>query len=452
MLVKLIASELTEGEIDFVSLVKHGANRSPFKIVKSEEIETTTTSSSDVTNTPTVGPLRVADLAKVEKDFSSFPGSVDFKENIGAAAFFPSLHSAMEALAESTFNSLNKAVNLGEAAEQIDKNLGAFKKHVNALVKSLPDSVIKADREGLLNALEGSNLEPSETNSIGKEGNAMTGTKISEAVGGDLDGLMDSDSIQKDAAALEAADAKASEAVTTEAAGEQVVETEGTQTVANDKITKETAPEAEGINDPIVDQVTDIGDVVLPAMPEGFKQEKLSVKQFVEGELIEVPALFAVNAETGEQVFIEFVDKKSDKGKKKNPFAPKAKEEDAKPEQEATDARLETNDPFMAGLNLIGKGMNAQNETLEKINETLTQQTETLKKVVETNEEKIKKAEQTAFVQRFDDLDESLQTLNGHDPITKTDADDNISDDVFKGLCPELENLEDRLRSKGSLQ
>ena len=38
MRVKMIANELTEAEIDFVSLVKHGANRSPFKIIKAEDI------------------------------------------------------------------------------------------------------------------------------------------------------------------------------------------------------------------------------------------------------------------------------------------------------------------------------------------------------------------------------------------------------------------------------
>ena len=36
-MIKMIASELVDGEIEFISLVKHGANRSPFKIVKTEE-------------------------------------------------------------------------------------------------------------------------------------------------------------------------------------------------------------------------------------------------------------------------------------------------------------------------------------------------------------------------------------------------------------------------------
>ena len=40
MKIKIKANEITDGEIDFVSLVKHGANRSAFKIVKTEEEQT----------------------------------------------------------------------------------------------------------------------------------------------------------------------------------------------------------------------------------------------------------------------------------------------------------------------------------------------------------------------------------------------------------------------------
>ncbi len=37
MKIKIIANELVDGEVEYVSLVKHGANRSPFKIVKAEQ-------------------------------------------------------------------------------------------------------------------------------------------------------------------------------------------------------------------------------------------------------------------------------------------------------------------------------------------------------------------------------------------------------------------------------
>lgn len=37
MKIKIVANELVDGEVEYVSLVKHGANRSPFKIMKAEQ-------------------------------------------------------------------------------------------------------------------------------------------------------------------------------------------------------------------------------------------------------------------------------------------------------------------------------------------------------------------------------------------------------------------------------
>ena len=37
MKIRLVANELVDGEVEYVSLVKRGANRSPFKIVKEEQ-------------------------------------------------------------------------------------------------------------------------------------------------------------------------------------------------------------------------------------------------------------------------------------------------------------------------------------------------------------------------------------------------------------------------------
>ena len=37
MKIKIKATELVDGEIEYVSLVKHGASRSPFKIIKADE-------------------------------------------------------------------------------------------------------------------------------------------------------------------------------------------------------------------------------------------------------------------------------------------------------------------------------------------------------------------------------------------------------------------------------
>lgn len=37
MKIRLVANELVDGEVEYISLVKHGANRSPFKIIKAEQ-------------------------------------------------------------------------------------------------------------------------------------------------------------------------------------------------------------------------------------------------------------------------------------------------------------------------------------------------------------------------------------------------------------------------------
>ena len=38
MRIKLLANELIDGEIEYVSLVKHGANQQPFTIIKTEDL------------------------------------------------------------------------------------------------------------------------------------------------------------------------------------------------------------------------------------------------------------------------------------------------------------------------------------------------------------------------------------------------------------------------------
>jgi len=452
MLIKLIANELVEGDIDFVSLVKHGANRAPFKIVKaltfpdsggSDGVTTTTNITSDTDWVALDKPVSI-----IDKNFSSFPESSDFNENIGAAAFFPGLHNAMEALAASTFNSLDKADSMDDAASQIDKNLMAFRKHVNALVKNLPATVLKEDKERLLSGIGSSTLEASETNTSGKEDSVMTGERIPEAMGGDLDGL--NDTIEKDAAALAIADSQASVAVEAEAA----VEKEGGTQTVTEPVEKETKTEAAGVNDPVVEETTDTGEVAAP-MPKGFVETNLSIKQFVDGELVDVEARFAVNEETGEQVFLGYQetektsDGKGKKRKKDDPFnaSTAGADEQNIPEAVVSNETPQSGNPFMEGLNLIGKEMNAQNSMLAKHGETLEKINTTLEKVVETNEEKIEKAENATLVQADFNLDESLATLNGHSPVVKTDADDNTGD-IFKGLAPELEHLYDTAQKR----
>jgi hypothetical protein len=66
MKIKLVANELVDGEIEFISLVKHGANRSPFVIVKAEE---------ETAPSPWAGLL--PELDRLQKRFAGWTGNAD---------------------------------------------------------------------------------------------------------------------------------------------------------------------------------------------------------------------------------------------------------------------------------------------------------------------------------------------------------------------------------------
>lgn len=504
MKIKLIANELTDGEIDFVSLVKHGANRSPFKIIKMEDLPEGTTmdtlkdkftalfgdekpevaafyvqtefakeyevkfkAAGFTTNDPikkgefTVYPQAGYDeskdgalitvdnkcgiaLDRVVKDFSSFPSSEDFQENLGASAFFPGLHHSFEALVESVWNTLNKADSLDDAAPKIDKNLMAFRKHVNALVRNMPSSVIKMEYEGLANDLGGSKVGSSDTDTLGKGNGDMT-EKIKEALGGDLEGL--NDTIKKDEAALAAASTKIEETVDAGAADKSVVKylDAAGKEITKDKYTElqkaagvDTSGDAEKIakaspGDPVVLSTSDSGEVARDeGLPAGWREVQKTVKKFIDGAFTEITARFAVNDETKEEVFLGYVTKEE-------------KETAAdKDELETALGVAPTNgkdDPYLAGLNLIGKGMNKMVDLLEK-------QGERLDKVIETNEEAVKKADDVTLVTEHGyDLDESFGTLE-HRDVKKSDGP---QEGIWKGLSPELDHLEARFREKNGL-
>ncbi len=486
MLIKLIANELVDGEIDFVSLVKHGANRSPFKIIKMDELPEGTTmdtlkdkftalfgdekpevaafyvqtefakdyeirfkTAGYTTNDPiqkgefTVYPQAGYDenkdgalitiddkcgiaLDRMVKDFSSFPGSDDFQENLGASAFFPGLHHSFEALVESIWNTLNRAVNLDEAGPKIDKNLMAFRKHVNALVKNMPATVIKMEYEGLANDLGGSNLDPKPTETLGNEDTDMT-EKLAEAAGGDLDGL--NDTIKKDEAALAVTSDKIEAGVDAEAAAKAAAGGEAD----GEKDVKKESP-----GDAAVLSTSDTGDVNRDeGLPAGFRELQKTVKKFVDGAFIEVQARFAVNDETGEEHFLGYVTK--DEKKDADTAAAEAEGDIAtalgvKP----TDSK---DDPYMAGLNLIGKGMNKMVDLLEK-------QGDRLDEVIKTNKEAVAKSEDVTLVTEHSyDLDESFGSL-AHRPVSKSDEP---KEGIWKGLSPELDQLEARFRETNGL-
>jgi hypothetical protein len=535
MRVKLLANELTDGEIDFVSLVKHGANRSPFKIIKTEDLpegsrmdnlkdklnamfgkteagvsawfvksgeEEAYISRIQNAGYSTDNAERMGDVTiykqegfdadrdvslvaidcnlgmafdRVVKEFAPYPMSADFDENIGAAAFFPGLHNAMEALAESIWNALNSSTDTSTAGDTIDKNLRSFRSHVNALVKNLPASVIKMEYEGLANGIGGSTLDSDAAEVIKTEDGKMT--TIKEAMAGDLAGLNETEG--RDMAVLKAADARADAATIADAAqGAEIVflDAEGNE-ISEEEFSKsggkkmkkmkdgkmmdmeeekkmkksdeddsseiaptEGAPSTDvskmdvmGQGDSafsgkspgsaVVQSTSDTGAVSLDeGLPAGFRTMQKSVKKFEEGKLVDAFAKFLVNDETGEEIFVEYVAK-----------------EEVVAEEPATDIAAVISGP----LDLFGKALNAQTAMLDKINERLEKQDAKIEALQKTSEEAVEKADKTALVDHGYDLDESLGLMNGHRPVSKS-ATQPADGSIWKGLSPELDALEAR--------
>ena len=525
MLVNLKAHELTEGEIDFVSLVKHGANRSPFKIIKMDDLpeaktglmdkitsffgdEPTEVSAFFVKNqevaaykpvlegagfkTDDVTVLKDVTIFKQEnfdgdadvslialdpnlglaldrvvKQFSSYPMSTDFSENMGASAFFPGLHHAFEALVESVWNTLDTAVNLDEASGTIDKNLAAFKKHVSALVKNMPQSVIKMETE-LRSGIGGSNLSTVDGD-LAKSGDKDM-TKINEAMAGDLGGLNMTD--ESDAAALAKADATAAvataaveaEIVYLDDEGNEVTEAEfekfGDMKKKGKKMKKDAdgnltpfeaeADDAEAAaeevqkespGDPVVMQTSDTGEVSRDeGLPAGYRAVEKSVMKFENGEMVEAIAKFLVNDETGDEVFVEYVEKTED---------PDADVDELMTQLNIGEAPdLASLTAALAGpLDLIGKSLNQINARLdaqEQSTADLKKEQDELKK---TAEAAVEKAEETTLVDTGYDLDQSFGLLNPNlDTSVVEKAEE--KEDIFKGLCPELDRLETAFNSR----
>lgn len=545
--IKMIANELVDGEIDFVSLVKHGANRSPFKIIKMEDLSSIQTGLMDkltsmfgdepakvsaffvkneevTTYAPLLeaGGFKVDDtqkmrdvtiykqdcfdgdvdvslialdsnvglaLDRVVKQFSSFPESSDFKENVAASSFFPGLHNAMEALGESTWQALNKSLNIEEAGIVIDKNLAAFKKHINALVKNLPHSVIKFESELLRLRTGGSTLDTVAGDIAKSEDNDMT--RINEAVAGDLGGLNAFE--DQDAEALAKAENEATLIVFVDEDGKEVsdeafakfsdekkakgkkmrkaadgtlsdipvqffdadgkiqftkdafealedetkvvVKQEGEEdrlvTKANILGQGEGAFKGKSPGSAVVAETSDSGAADLnEGLPAGFREMQKAVKKFVEGELVDATAKFLVNDETKEEIFVEYVEKQEE-----------VIEPDASAKQIAA---------VLAGpLDLIGKAMNQQNETLAKISDRLEAQDTKIEALQKSTTESIKKTAELTLVDQGADLDQSFGLLSGtHKIIEKQDA----KDDTFLGLCPELDALEAAFQTNAQAQ
>lgn len=267
------ANELKNGKIEKISLVRNGAIRQPFKILKTEEIpaeEQTLggkvrkffgASDSEAAEVAALfirksaaakwlpivkqngfraekehaevdGEILVLKqesyngeegslialtpdvavmLNTVVKGFDPYSSSASFDENVKASAFYPGMMHAMESLAETVWNVLNESSDPEEAQASVAKQVKAFGNYVNSMVKELPGSVFKMEHEGLTKGFASSNVSVSNTETSSAEEEDMSNTILKEAAPGDLDGLLDEAPAAD--AALAKAEEKAEEAV-----------------------------------------------------------------------------------------------------------------------------------------------------------------------------------------------------------------------------------------------
>lgn len=199
------ANELTGTDVNFVSLVKRGANRLPFRIVKEDNemgidlskihrifrktdsapavVAAVVRKGADlkavktrlikaglsvaameekdgviVFKQPNVegfdeGVLKLDDdiglvVSGIAKAFDSFDTkSLTFSDLFATEGFYPSLHMAKDMLGYTVGNIMQKAETAGQAAEMISKAVDEFKAYVTALAASIPQHAFKADVE-----------------------------------------------------------------------------------------------------------------------------------------------------------------------------------------------------------------------------------------------------------------------------------------------------------------
>lgn len=347
-------------------------------------------------------------LDRVVKAFDIFPNSSNFDDNVKSAAFFPGLHNALSALADTVFNVLQDSSDPEEAATAVAKQVKAFGLHVNNLVSELPTAVFKMEQETLTKEFEGSNVSPTPTdNTVNKDETDMTKNKLTEAAAGDLDGLL------LEAPAADAALSKADAQIETAAAAALLAKGD------------EGAPKTGGSpGNPIVENTSDTGAVDLDegGVPSGFRKEERVMKQLENGKFVEKTAIYFINDETKEEIFGGF---------KKEEVVVAAPEATSAADGVAyTPAELK----LFETMNVLVKSVTAIKDSVEKQDEKI----QAISKTADTAKET---AENTVVMNVAADLDESLATLAGSAAVRKTEVNVEKSDaEVFAGLLPGLES------------
>jgi len=217
MKIKMQGSELKKVDIEFLSLVRRGANRSPFKVVKTEDggtggmvgavrkffqmseaaprvvavfveksaLEHTMPNLAkagfDLQNAevleegavlfkqegfkdckavvmiksePKVG-LAVANVAKYADCFS---GSLSFDDNVASSGFYPGLNTAIGALQSTICNILCESGEGGDALGKIQGEIESFSGYITKMLKALPEEVWKF--ESLQRGFGGATVTP----------------------------------------------------------------------------------------------------------------------------------------------------------------------------------------------------------------------------------------------------------------------------------------------------
>lgn len=201
--IKVTARELSDVDVNFVSLVRHAATRIPFRITKSEkpkmhlnlnklflknetpeepvvvgiilekgvdaiamqalllkegyEFPVTVTGDKDsvllkaddeeLPEDVQICKLNDHVAVAVEKSIRAWTDSTLFSENIVTAGFFPGLHMATDTLINTIYN-ISGADNTSkpETADAVKAALKAYTSYVMDLLKALPESVFKAEK------------------------------------------------------------------------------------------------------------------------------------------------------------------------------------------------------------------------------------------------------------------------------------------------------------------
>lgn len=422
MKINVKANELVAADIDFVSLVEKGANRSPFKIVKSEDaMSKASTLGAKISkffspagdkaisavcvrksaakkvfpllkeqgykvedgaifktddifiltqegfSTDDIGSLIALndDVAVATKDvikaFDPWPMSKDFDENVSAASFYPGFYGAMDSLSDTVHSILHGSDDPKEAQESIDKATKSFSAYVSELISSLPTTVFKMEKE-LSTLFEGST----------------------------------------------------------------VVDTELPGTESQPEITKGEAMNTTDIKEAAAGDLDGLMDDVSKADKESTAEVVINVVKD------EAPAEEVVTPEATAEAATETpAEVTKDEAKP-------AEGEAATPAEEATpaDDAVSKEDKLIEAVTLLAK-------SVVELKETVTKQGEKIEAIDQKADTAVTKSDSVVAVRSsMSDLNSSLQTLSGANAdVTKSEE----SDDIWAGLLPAFD-IQNRLK------